>query len=166
MYRKVSDFLTDWGYETESTLKIFKALKNDSLHAKPHADVRSMGFLAWHLTITIGEMLGKAGLVIDAPAEHSKAPDDINEIVAAYDKAAKSAAEVIGRKWTDDQMGDMMHMYGEDWAKGTILSILIKHQTHHRGQMTVLMRQAGIVVPGVYGPAKEEWAAWGMPAMD
>jgi uncharacterized damage-inducible protein DinB len=32
--------------------------------------------------------------------------------------------------------------------------------------MTVLMRQAGIKVPGVYGPAKEEWAAYGMPVQD
>jgi hypothetical protein len=29
--------------------------------------------------------------------------------------------------------------------------------------MTVLMRQAGLKVPGVYGPAREEWAAYGMP---
>jgi uncharacterized damage-inducible protein DinB len=29
--------------------------------------------------------------------------------------------------------------------------------------MTVLMRQAGLVVPGVYGPAREEWAAMNMP---
>ena len=39
--------------------------------------------------------------------------------------------------------------------------MLIGHQTHHRSQMTVLMRQAGLVVPEVYGPAKEGWAAYG-----
>jgi len=26
----------------------------------------------------------------------------------------------------------------------------------------VLMRQAGLRVPGVYGPAKEEWESYGM----
>lgn len=30
--------------------------------------------------------------------------------------------------------------------------------------MTVLMRQAGLTVPGIYGPAKEEWATFGMEA--
>ena len=40
------------------------------------------------------------------------------------------------------------------------LMTLINHQNHHRGQMTVLMRQAGLTVPGVYGPAKEEWVGW------
>jgi uncharacterized damage-inducible protein DinB len=28
--------------------------------------------------------------------------------------------------------------------------------------MTVLMREAGLDVPGVYGPARQEWAAFGM----
>ena len=42
--------------------------------------------------------------------------------------------------------------------------VLVTHQTHHRGQMTVLMRQAGLKVPDVYGPAKEGWATYGMPA--
>jgi uncharacterized damage-inducible protein DinB len=28
--------------------------------------------------------------------------------------------------------------------------------------MTVLMRQAGIKVPGIYGPSKEEWEAMGI----
>ena len=38
-------------------------------------------------------------------------------------------------------------------------------EAHHRGQMTVLMRQAGLTVPGIYGPAQEEWAAMGMPTL-
>jgi uncharacterized damage-inducible protein DinB len=40
--------------------------------------------------------------------------------------------------------------------------VLVTHQTHHRAQMTVLMRQAGLQVPGIYGPVKEGWAAYGM----
>jgi hypothetical protein len=28
--------------------------------------------------------------------------------------------------------------------------------------MTVLMRQAGLKVPGVYGPSREEWSQFGM----
>jgi uncharacterized damage-inducible protein DinB len=42
--------------------------------------------------------------------------------------------------------------------------MMIKHIVHHRGQMTVLMRQAGVQVPGIYGPAREEWSQMGMEA--
>jgi uncharacterized damage-inducible protein DinB len=60
-------------------------------------------------------------------------------------------------------LSEVIPIYGEKWPRGLTLSILIGHQTHHRGQMTVLMRQAGLPVPGVVGPSKEEWAAMGMP---
>jgi hypothetical protein len=30
----------------------------------------------------------------------------------------------------------------------------------------VLMRQAGLSVPGVYGPAREDWAALGLPPQE
>jgi uncharacterized damage-inducible protein DinB len=56
-------------------------------------------------------------------------------------------------------------MYGDKWKRGQTLHALILHQAHHRGQMTVLMRQAGLPVPGIYGPSREEWEAFGMPAM-
>jgi hypothetical protein len=29
-----------------------------------------------------------------------------------------------------------------------------------------LMRQAGLKVPGVYGPSREEWSQFGMPAQE
>ena len=53
-------------------------------------------------------------------------------------------------------------MYGETWKRGVALEMLIRHEAHHRGQMTVLMRQAGLPVHGVYGPSREEWTAMGM----
>jgi hypothetical protein len=28
--------------------------------------------------------------------------------------------------------------------------------------MSVLMRQAGLPMPSIYGPTKEEWAQWNM----
>jgi uncharacterized damage-inducible protein DinB len=63
---------------------------------------------------------------------------------------------------TDDDLARMVPMYGESWSLGQVLLALVVHEIHHRGQMTVLMRQAGLVVPGVYGPAREEWASLGM----
>ena len=70
------------------------------------------------------------------------------------------------RGWTDEDLEVEDDMYGEMWARGKSLAAVVGHQTHHRGQMTVLMRQAGLTVPGVYGPAREEWAAYGMPPQE
>jgi len=165
MFRRIEDFQKDWVYESEATLKIIRALTDESLSQKVSDEGRSLGFVAWHLATTFKEMFGQAGLVIDAPSHEGEMPESAEEIAEAYEKGAKSVSETVSRNWSDEQLEDELPMYGEKWKKGIILHALICHQAHHRGQMTVLMRQAGLKVPGVYGPAKEEWQTMGMPAM-
>jgi len=57
-----------------------------------------------------------------------------------------------------------VNVFGRTLTKAVTLSLLVKHIIHHRGQMTVLLRQAGVRVPGLYGPAREGWAQMGMEA--
>ena len=165
MFRKIEDFQKNWADESASTLKVLQHLTDAGLTQKVTDDGRSLGFLAWHLTTTLSEMFGQAKLKVDAPAHDSRVPETAAEIVTAYENGAKSLAQTVAENWTDEQLADELPMYGETWTKGVVLSALLAHQTHHRGQMTVLMRQAGLKVPGVYGPAKEEWEVYGMPAM-
>ncbi|HUP13723.1 MAG TPA: DinB family protein, partial [Niastella sp.] len=67
--------------------------------------------------------------------------------------------------WDDGMLEEENNLYGDPWKKGFSLWVLLIHQTHHRGQMTVLMRMTGLKVPGIYGPSKEEWEAWGEVAL-
>ena len=96
------------------------------------------------------------------PAETDAVPGTAEEIRAAYDAAASSLFEQITGSWNDDTLGTEDEMYGETWKRGLTVKVLIDHEVHHRGQMTVLMRQAGLKVPGVYGPSMEEWEQFGM----
>jgi len=161
MYRTVDDFVLDWEYESGATMKILRALTNDSLKQRVSPEGRSLGFLAWHLVLCLSEMGSKMGLQVTAPAEDSEPPKIAAEIASTYDISSKSVLEAVRRSWTDGSLKDEIPMYGEMWKRGGALSSLILHQTHHRAQMTVLMRQAGLKVPGIYGPSKEEWVQMG-----
>jgi uncharacterized damage-inducible protein DinB len=162
MYRTVDDFVADWEYESGATMKILRTLTDTSLGQKVATEGRSLGFLAWHLVLTLSEMGSKMGLQVTAPAEDSEPPKVASEIASTYDISSKSVLEAVRRSWTDASLNDEIPMYGEMWKRGGALSSLVLHQTHHRAQMTVLMRQAGLKVPGVYGPSKEEWQQMGM----
>ncbi|MEO8665337.1 MAG: DinB family protein [Ignavibacteria bacterium] len=166
MYTSIEQFLKDWKYESDSTVNLMKNITDESLGQKIIPDGRSLGFLGWHIAITIPEMMGKTGLKIDGPKEDSPVPKSVKEIVDGYAKASASFAEQLSKNWKDDMLNDEDEMYGNKWKKGMTLSYLLLHQAHHRGQMTVLMRQAGLKVIGVYGPAKEEWAAMGMKPLE
>jgi uncharacterized damage-inducible protein DinB len=165
MIRTIEDFKNEWSYEIEATAKVLNNLNDLSLTQKVNAEGRELGRLAWHITTSIGEMLGRVGLQADAPEETVEPPASAKEISDAYERTARSAMDLVTQNWKDETLFLEDNMYGEMWKRGFTLSVLIHHQIHHRGQMTVLMRQAGLKVPGVYGPAREEWAAMGMPPM-
>lgn len=166
MYTSIENFKNDFKSETAMTLKMFRAIPDDKLKTKPHENIRSLQRLAWHITLTLGEMMGKTGLSINCPDENTPAPDNIEAICRAYETAAASVLAGVEKNWNDNQLTDLLDMYGEKWSKGTVLDVLIKHEIHHRAQMSTIMRLLDIKVPGTYGPSKEEWAAWNMPAMD
>lgn len=164
MYRLIEDFVGDWTAELELTEKIFSNLTDESLDQRVTGEGRSIGELAWHITTSIGEVLHRTGIMTEGPEDNSTVPDKAEVIKEAYGKAARSAAEEIKKNWDDSKLMEEVDMYGEMWKNGLTLSVLVVHQIHHRAQITVLMRQAGLKVPGIYGPSKEEWAAMGMPA--
>ncbi|PZF71538.1 DinB family protein [Taibaiella soli] len=166
MYRLIEDFVTDWKHEAESTLKIFSELTDASLTEHVAGYKRTIGRLAWHITQTTTEMMHRVGLFDNDALEQVPQPATVSEIAADFKKYADALVENIQQKWTDATLLEKRHMYGEEWVNGITLSILIKHMAHHRAQITVLMRQLGLVVPGVYGPANEEWLAFGMQPME
>ncbi len=163
MFRRIEDFGVAWEYESSATLRLLGACTEAAMSQRVAPSGRTLGRLAWHITITLGEMLGHAGLAVKAPASEGEVPP-LATIVSTYAESARAVAEAVQARWTDAMLGERVPMYGEEWARGAVLSSLITHQAHHRGQMTVLMRQAGLRVPGLYGPAAEEWSAMGMSA--
>ncbi len=163
MFTRVEHFKANWAYESEATLKLLRALTDASLAQAVSPGRRTLGRIAWHIVLTVPEMMGHAGLALDGPREHAPVPASAAQIVAAYEQAAASLSARVGAEWSDETLQVVDTMYGEQWKRGFTLLALVNHQAHHRGQMTVLMRQAGLAVPGVYGPAEEEWAGLGAP---
>ena len=164
MYTKIEPFLTAWKYEAESTGKIMAALTDASLATRVGPEDRTLGRIAWHVTGSLGEMMNRVGLALDGPGENDPVPVLATQIAEAYERLAAALGRQVKERWTDETLAQVDEMYGDKWPRGLTLEILIRHQAHHRGQMTVLMRQAGLRVPGVYGPAREEWAQFGAPA--
>ena len=162
MFRRVEDFLKAWERERAGTLKLLERLDDSSLSRAVAAESRTLGRIAWHLTTSLGEMMQRTGLSIAGPAPDAPLPTSADAIARAYQTASKAVADQVGSAWTDASLEIQDDMYGQKWPRGMTLFVLVTHQTHHRGQMTVLMRQAGLVVPGVCGPAREEWTAFGM----
>lgn len=166
MYRHIQDFLNDWKVQAENSIKIFSVIPDEVKSKKINENVRSLDRLAWHITHTITEMGKQAGLFEADPLEHLPIPATMQEIIDTFQQYNTLLGQTVRSKWTDSSLDDEVPMYGQVWKKGEILSVFVGHETHHRSQMTVIMRVLGLQVPGLFGPSKEEWAAMGIPAME
>lgn len=166
MYRNIEDLLADWKEESEFTQKIFSHLTDDSLTAKVTNDGRSIGKISWHIVQTLTEM-GKIACIFDEdPLADKPVPKTVKEIADTYSQKNADAVNFINSKIKESMLFAPMEIYGEMWELRKVFQVIIKHQAHHRAQLTVLMRQAGLTVPGIYGPSKEEWSQYNMPPQE
>ena len=165
MFRLISDFESIWRQEAENTLKILDAIPDAAAHTAVTPEHRDLQRLAWHLVETVVEMPSNMGIKVEGFAGEpfkTSPPESMQAIRGTY--AAVSDSLVAQVKGLNNMaLAANYPFYGETWTGAMALFVLVTHQAHHRGQMTVLMRQAGLKVPGIYGPSKEEWTAYGMP---
>lgn len=163
MYMTIQNFLEEYRNETMATQRLLDALTDESLKQEVAPGYRTLGHLAWHL-VPNGGILKPTGLRYEAPEEQNEPPASAAAIAEAYGSASASLLEAVESQWTDGKLQETATIFGQEWKNGKTLDLFLKHEIHHRGQLTTLMRQAGLSVSGVYGPTKEEWAAMGVPA--
>lgn len=152
MYRTVQDFLNDWSHSAQGTLKVLQSITDEKLDQAIVEGHNTLGWLGWHLVTTPVFLMQQVGITIDPAGEN---PNQASEIVKAYSKVSEDVKREVEQNLTDEKMVEKVETFAGVIPRGAMLRTLIDHQTHHRGQMTVLLRQAGLHVPGVSGPTKE-----------
>ena len=159
MYTTISEFVEDWRRESGISLKVLRALTDTSLQQKSDADANPLGRIAYHMAKMIGGTGSALGLEVLAPPREAEPPSVAAQIADEFEKAAKSLIDQASIKLTDAKLSEDISLFGRTMPLASALQTLIRHQIHHRGQISVLMRSAGVVVPGIYGPSREETAA-------
>lgn len=154
MYRVVNDFVNEWKHSANGTIAVIDAITEDKKHFAIVDDHNSLEWIAWHLTTAPQFFIKQLGLdlQLDMPTE---VPSTIDEVKSWYRQFASKVEQVIANHYTDEQLTELVQALGTTMPIGAVLRMLIDHQTHHRAQMQVLLRQAGLEVPPVMGPTKE-----------
>ena len=164
MYTSINEFSQEWNQEAASTQKVLDALTDESLQQEVSANDRTLGRIAWHIVASTPGMINEFGITINNVENANTTPASAREIADTFRKVSADVVEQVQKQWTDASLTETQNVFGMSMPKAATLTLLIKHIIHHRGQMTVLMRQAGVKVPGIYGPAREEWSQIGMEA--
>lgn len=163
MYYRISEFLEDWINETGKTTKVYSMIPEESKAIIVHDKVRTLERLAFHIPQIIVQIGVQTGLFSMQELAEEPLPGTIDQINSLYIEFHEKMGEAIKNQWTDEILDGEVDLYDHKWRRGDVLSLLTHHEVHHRSQMIVIMRMAGLKVPGLYGPVREDWELWGLP---
>jgi len=118
----------------------------------------SLGRLAWHIVQTLGEMGGHAGLAVDAANEKTPQPATANAIAEAYRAGAAAVEKAVTSRGPTAICRRDRHVRREVDPRAILAGADGARDSPPRAddRADAPGRAEGA---GVYGPAREEWAA-------
>jgi uncharacterized damage-inducible protein DinB len=161
MFRTVEDFVNSVKWAADEGGQVLAALTDESLSVSCSPGHRTIGQVVWHCVQTIPDMAGEVGLTLDKSVLQQPVPSSAQELKDAYKRVTDELLSKAG-ELTEEVLLTEHNIYGETWKKGFTLFVMFSHEVHHFGQLTVLMRAAGLPVHGRFGPSQEEWAQHGI----
>ena len=148
--------------EAQTTRRVLERVPGDRLAWKPHAKSMSLGQLALHVATTPG---GVSEIVRQSPFPMPEftqpSATSAAELVPALEQGVARAKENL-RAIGDAGLGNMWRVVDGDkevmaMPVGAVLrSIMLNHWYHHRGQLSVYLRELNVPVPSIYGPSADE----------
>jgi uncharacterized damage-inducible protein DinB len=150
--------------EGTTTRKILERIPPETFGWKPHDKSMTMATLASH----VAEMHGWAvPTVKDSELDFAKfdykpfEPKSTEDLVQHFEKnyndaieALKGASDEIWSEPWSLKNGDVTYFTMPKIA--TMRGMVLNHIVHHRGQLSVYLRENNIPVPAMYGPSADE----------
>jgi uncharacterized damage-inducible protein DinB len=159
----VADILSELEQEAPATRRVLERVPAHQLGWKPHDKSMTLGQLAMHvanLPGAIAEISTKASFDVKTPIPRPEATST-SEVLALFEESI-ARAQTILKGMSDDQLAtpwSMMNGSQKLWSiprSAFLRSVMLNHWYHHRGQLTVYLRQTGAPVPAVYGDSADE----------
>jgi uncharacterized damage-inducible protein DinB len=160
----IDGMLQELDQETQTTRRVLERVPDHQLAWRPHEKARTLGQLALHVAMVPG---GVAELVASpSPAQAPQfaddpSPESASELIPALDQSIAKAKKVLGgmNDVTLMEMWRLMQGERELFAVPRVAmlrSVMLNHWYHHRGQLTVYLRELGVPIPSIYGPSADE----------
>jgi uncharacterized damage-inducible protein DinB len=150
--------------EARSTRRVLERVPDNRLGWRPHEKSRTLGQLALHIAMVPGAVAEFVASPSPAQAPQfgpDPSPACCADVVSTLDQSIAKAKKVLGGMDDATLMATWRMMNGdrEIFAvprAAMLRSIMLNHWYHHRGQLTVYLRELGVPLPSIYGPTADE----------
>lgn len=156
--------LQEFDREMATTRKMLERFPEDKVEWRPHETCMTLGRLAGH----VAELVGWASVTINQdklemdPSNYK--PNIVRsraEALKQFDETVKNGRAALAGASDETYMKPWTFVAGGQTVftmpKIAVLrSFVMNHMIHHRGQLAAFYRIAGVPVPSIYGPSKDE----------
>jgi uncharacterized damage-inducible protein DinB len=159
----IDSLLQELEQEAQTTKRVLERVPGAQLGWKPHPKSMSLGQLALHIATvpgSVAELAAKPGIdappVFDQPSAQTTA-----ELIPALDQSIARAKAVLAgltdqqamETWTLKNGGQVVMAMPR---AAFLRAIMLNHWYHHRGQLSVYLRELNVPLPSIYGPSADE----------
>jgi len=159
----IDGMLQELEQEAQTTRRVLERVPDDQLSWRPHPKARTLGELALHVATVPG---GVAELIASpspaqAPNFSNPSPQTASELIPALDQSIAKAKAVLGGMDDAELLAIWRMMKGERELFAVprvalLRAIMLNHWYHHRGQLSVYLRELDVPIPSIYGPSADE----------
>jgi len=148
--------------EAATTKRVLERVPGDRLAWKPHDKSMSLGQLALHVATlpgAIAEISKQSPFQVPPFTQPSVA--SAAELVPTLEQSVNNAKQYLGTL-NEAALMNMWRLVDGDREifavpLGALFrSLMFNHWYHHRGQLSVYLRQLNVPVPSIYGPSADE----------
>lgn len=157
----IQGMLQELEMEAVTTRRLLECVPNDKLGWKPHERSMSLGQLAMHIATVPGAIAGMSQLPsMPVPRFSQGSVESAAQLVPLLEESLATARTVLG-PLDDAALGRIWKMVdGEKellaLPVGALLrTLMLNHWYHHRGQLSVYLRELNVPLPSIYGPSAD-----------
>jgi uncharacterized damage-inducible protein DinB len=159
----IDDLLQELEQEAGPTRRVLERVPNDRLDWRPHSKSMTLGQLAMHVATlpgAIAEVSAQPSFDVATSVPRPGATS-VAEVLSVLDESLAKARRVLGTMKESDLATPWRMVNGDREVfavpRGVFLrATMLNHWYHHRGQLTVYLRQTGALLPAIYGNSADE----------
>jgi uncharacterized damage-inducible protein DinB len=156
--KAIAEFvLADFDNESAATKRVIAAIPAGQETYAPDAKNMTALDLAWHIARTEAFFLNSVadGKFVRSNSDRPGNLRSAQDVVGWYDTNVPPALMRV-KSLSGEQLAKIVDFFGVTQMPAvTCLLFMIKHDVHHRGQLSAYLRPMGAKVPAIYGQSAD-----------
>lgn len=159
----IDSLLQELEQEAQTTRRVLERVPGAQLSWRPHQKARTLGELAMHVAIIPGAIaeLAMSPSPAQVPQFTDPVPKSAADLIPALDESVAKAKKLLAGVTDATLIETWRLMKGERELfalprVALMRSIMLNHWYHHRGQLSVYLRELDVAIPSIYGPSGDE----------